>query len=259
MRRLITLLGLLAYLSCASSAHASIAFVQQKFDVTCGGGSCGSKAVTLTSSVGAGHFIGVLANYCNNGGCTLVSPVAVGITDDHMDSYSCPVDDDDSTSSHAVICYAYNVAGGSTTVTIAPTGMGSMNYLRIWVVEFSGVATAFDPYDQMRGQSVGGSGTTTVATTSSPTQMAGELMLSLSDNFFGTVVSVNSPAVMLAPNTGTQIVPQTAYLITGAIGVASTTFNLDGSTSTRHYVLAMFCPPTRCGVPAGTNHASQQY
>lgn len=129
------LIGLVfgGYLFLPKTARAAISYVQDN-----SGRGASPKAVAFGSNTTAGNLIVV--------GIVTESAVAVStVADTQLNTYhSAGVTGVMNNSTWVEVWYAYNTAGGADTVTVTDASAATPD---VSIVEYSGVATATDPFD----------------------------------------------------------------------------------------------------------------
>jgi len=162
MRKLILALILICFVVPVRATQAYVAC----------SGTCSNTTSTASLTLPAtgtltfttGNFLAITIRTANT--VTLNTP-----TDTLSNTFHCRTRVDVNGSSASVsLCYAYNITGGSDTITI--TTSGAIN-LQAFVAEYSGSATACDPVSdiaQVSGTVVGGSTVTTTSMTTTGTE-----------------------------------------------------------------------------------------
>lgn len=188
---------LLLLLFFAFQLHATQAYV------ACSG-TCSNTTSTSSMTLPAtgtltfttGNFLAISIRYNNT--VTLNTP-----TDTLSNTFHCRTAVNVNGSSASVsFCYAYNITGGSDTITVSTSG--AIN-LQAFVAEYSGSATACDPVSdiaQVSGTVVGGTTVTTASMTTSGTET---LILSIAKGTNETSwPSTSSSFTTRSPNGGSS-------------------------------------------------------
>lgn len=230
MRRLATILGLLL---CGLPAHAAIAHV------ACSG-TCTNSAVASSLTIPSagtltfttGRFLVVAIRASSTDTFTFSST-----TDTRSNTYHCygPTNSKTPSGSSITLCYAWNITGGTDTITVSATT--SQNFF-VSVDEYSGVATACDPtYSYVTGATSSGTSATTSGTI---TPVSGDAMFAggaqgstgawTAGSGFTLRAHVTNARVAsedsLSPTGGTPVSPaitiaSSTDLVIGAIGLSA--------------------------------------
>lgn len=155
-----------------------------------------SIAVTLTSNVTAG-------NNLIGGGSSWVQNLDAGTFTDTRNPTYTRAAHSENTNSRCAIFYVENVAAGSTTITLNPTG--GANDVDIAVAEYSGLATS-SSLDQVANGSTGTDNSYETGTTPA-IAATGELCFAVATSDGTTSGTVNSPFTMIENIITTSNIP----------------------------------------------------
>lgn len=143
-------------------------------------GQSSTAAATFSGSVAAGNLIVASVSWDYSLGASLV-----GCSDNLGNIYSVAVSDTDATFSQALaICYAPNVAAGSTTVT-ATFSNSQAQYRRLIINEYSGIQTSSPVDVTAKNIANGTTAANNITSTAATTTTAGDLI-------FGAVMDDDS-------------------------------------------------------------------
>lgn len=157
MRRFILLLLIILCLS----SWANAAITHSACSGTCTNNAVASSVTLPASSTltfTSGHFLVVAIRASSTDALTFNTPP---VTDTRSNTYHCygPTNSKTPSGSSITLCYAWNITGGTDTITVSATT--SQNFY-VSVDEYNGVATACDPtYSYVTGATSSGTSATT--------------------------------------------------------------------------------------------------
>lgn len=230
MRRLATILGLLL---CGLPARAAI--THSACSGTCTN-NANTSSITLpatsTLTFTTGHFLVLGIRASSTDAFTLNTP-----TDTRSNTFHCYASTNSKTpsGSSVTLCYAWNITGGTDTITISATT--SQNF-HVSVDEYNGVATACDPtYSFVTGATSSG---TSATTSGSITPVSGDAIFASGGQggsgawTAGSGFNIRAHATnarqasedSLSPTGGTPVSPSitiasSSDLVIGAIGLSA--------------------------------------